>query len=61
LNLPEKSVEPYTKHLYIFSCKVYVKIPEEDPEFVKVYKTRKRAKKGFFVGPKGLCGHIFIV
>jgi hypothetical protein len=61
LNLPEKSVAPYTQHLRIFGCEAYVKIPEEDPEFVKARKTKERARKGQFVGTEGLRGHIFVV
>jgi hypothetical protein len=61
LNLPEKSVEPFTKHLHIFGCEAYVRIPEEDPEFVTVHKTKERARKGQFVGTEGLRGHIFVV
>jgi hypothetical protein len=61
LNLPEKSITPYTKHLCIFGCEAYVRIPEEDPEFVKARKTKERAQKGQFVGTEGLRGHIFVV
>ena len=61
LNLPEKSIELYTKHLHIFGCEAYVRIPEEDPEFVKARKTKERTRKGQFVGTEGLRGHIFVV
>ena len=46
LNLLEKSIKPYTKHLRIFGCEAYVRIPEEDPEFVKARKTKERTRKG---------------
>ena len=61
LNLPERSVEPYTKHLRTFGCEAYVRIPMEDPDFVKARKTKERSRQGMFVGTEGLRGHIYVV
>jgi hypothetical protein len=61
LNLPERSVQPYTKHLRTFGCEAYVRIPEEDTEFVKARKLKERSRKGFFVGTEGLRGHVYLV
>lgn len=61
LNLPEKSVQPYMEHLRIFGCEAFVRIPEEDPDFVKARKTKERARIGMFVGTEGLRGHIYVV
>jgi hypothetical protein len=61
LNLPEKSFKPYTTHLRIFGCEAYVRIQEEDPDFVKARKAKERARNGQLVGTEGLRGHIFVV
>ena len=61
LGLPQKSVIPDTKHIRIFGCDAYVRIPEEDPEFIKARKTRERSHKGAFVGTEGIHRHIFVV
>jgi hypothetical protein len=61
LDLPDRSITPDTSHLRIFGCDAYVRIPEEDPEFIKARKTKERARKGAFVGTEGQHGHIFIV
>jgi hypothetical protein len=61
VNLPERSILPYTKHLRTFGCEAYVRIPEKDPEFVKARKTKERAREGIFVGTEGLQGHIYVV
>ena len=61
LGLPDKSVIPDIKHIRVFGCEAYVRIPEEDPDFVKARKTRVRSRKGAFVGTEGIHGHIFVV
>ena len=61
LGLPDKSIIPDTTHLRIFGCDAYIRIPEEDPDFVKARKTKERARKGAFVGMEGQHGHIFVV
>ena len=61
LNLPDRSIQPYTKHLRIFGCEAYVRIPEEDPEFVKARKIKARSRLGAFVGTEGLRGHVFVI
>ena len=61
LNLPERSIQPYTKHLRAFGCEAYVRIPEEDAEFVKARKLKERSRKGYFVGTEGLRGHVYLV
>jgi hypothetical protein len=61
LDLPDKSIIPDPSHLWIFGCDVYVRIPEEDPEFIKARKTKERARKGAFVGTEGQRGHIFVI
>jgi hypothetical protein len=61
LNLPERSVQLYTKHLRTFGCEAYVRIPMEDSDFVKARKTKGRSREGVFVGTGGLRGHIYVV
>ena len=61
LGLPDKSVIPDIKHIRVFGCEAYVRIPEEDPDFIKARKTRERSHKGAFVGTEGTHGHIFVV
>jgi hypothetical protein len=61
LNLPERSVQPYTKHLRLFGCEAYVRILEEDPEFVKARKTKAQSRVGAFVSTEGLRGHVYLV
>jgi hypothetical protein len=61
VNLPERSILLYTKHLHTFGCEAYVRIPEEDSDFIKTRKTKERAREGVFVGTEGLRGHIYIV
>jgi hypothetical protein len=61
LGLLEKSVIPDTKHIRIFRCDAYVRIPEQDPDFIKARKTRERSRKGAFVGSEGIHSHILVV
>jgi hypothetical protein len=61
LNLTERSVNPYTSHLRIFGCEAYVRIPEEDSEYIKARKTKERSRVGAFVGTEGLRGHIYVI
>jgi hypothetical protein len=61
LNLPERSVNPYTSHLQIFGCEAFVRIPEEDPEYVRSRKTKEQSRVGAFVGTEGLRGHIYVI
>jgi hypothetical protein len=35
LGLPDKSIISDIKHIYIFRCEAYVRIPEKDPDFTK--------------------------